>query len=358
MSESENINTTTDTAKVVMTMSDEFYKSQSQQNHPDLEELYFIDRLTNERIYPNGHAVDIDNDMYTGKLLIMVRTGDADGTAKPAYSGGTASNDRISTYFRSKKRRFEIQFQVKFKKVTDAQIYLSIEYDHPVKQNILARTSIGAAMKFCKMKNPSFSYSLQGKENATEDEQKAGLYENPHFAFPMTTLDVVKITKAGEKPPELGKIISEDSEAYQKRFSEGIDYNLDDTYTICLWSSYVDFVSWKAVNLPAIPKFSLTKVNGAQPMIVKVYALNRDSDDEKRHLQKNLTSILHVEVSRRGITSFGKGAREWIQRNFPKSKKDDESSLQTSYYTTYSRTEHDAFEDNEPEENTCCCTCM
>lgn len=312
--------------------------------------------MTGERLHPNGEPIDVDNEIYSGKLLIMVRTCDADEKSEPTFTGGTASNNRVSNYLRPKKRRFEIQLQIKFKKVLDSQIYLSIEYDQPVKLNLISRTSLAAAMKFCKMKNPTFCYALSGKENASEEEIQKGLYENPHFAFPIETgLDVIKITKPGEKPPKLGEEINEDAEALKKRRTQGIDYNTDDTYTISLYNAYVDFVQWKAVNLPAVPKFSLANVNGAQPMAVKVYALN--SSDGGKHLKKDLTSMLDVEVSRRGVTTFGDGAREWMQKSLLKEATDDESSL-TSFYTSFSQSEQDVVEEKVVNTKKPCCQLM
>ena len=334
-----------------MTLSKELNKNQPRQNHPDLEQLFFIDRLTGERLHPNGEPIDVDNEIYSGKLLIMVRTCDADKKTEPTFTGGTASNDRVSNYLRPKKRRFEIQLQIKFKKVLDSQIFLSIEYDQPVKLNLISRTSLATAMKFCKMKNPTFCYALSGKEKATEEELQNGSYENPHFAFPIETgLDIMKITKPGEKLPKLGQEIHEDVEALKKRRTQGIDYNTDDTYTISLYNAYVDFVQWKAVNLPAVPQFSLANVNGAQPMAVKLYALNSDGE---KHLKKDLTSILDVEVSRRGATTFGDGAREWMEENLSKEATEDDSSI-TSFHTSFSQSEQDVIEEKVTSKKPCC----
>lgn len=333
-----------------------------QQNHPDLEDLYFIDRLNrhDSRIKPNGDPVDIENDLYSGKLLIMIRTSDADLGRPPEYTGGTPSNDRISNYLRPKKRRFEIQFQLKFKQAPkkDSPVYLCLEYEKPVKLNALARVPFNAAVKYTKMKNSSFSYSLSGKENVSEDEKKQGMYENPHFAFPIeTSLDVIKITKPGEKAPKLGDAIHENQEELSRRRRCGIDYNTEDTYTLCLYSSYVDFASWKAVNLPAIPKFSLAHINEAQPVSVRVYSLNcSNSDHGGKHLQKHLTDFLHVEFSHRGITTFGNGAKQWIQNSLNSREMTDDESLlsssSSSFYTSFSG--EGVGEEKKMEKKPCC----
>lgn len=310
------------------TMKKSIHSKQSQ-NHPELENLYLIDNKTNTRIQPNnGEPILIDNDIFTGKMLVMIRTSDADQKEQSPITGGSATNDVVSNYFLRKKRRFEIQLQLKFKKVPDSQLFLSCGYENPVKLNLLSKTSLGAALKFCKMKNPTFSYSLSGKEKASEEDKKQGNYENPHFSFPIeTSLDRIVITKEGESPPTLGGVIGEDTEARKKREKKGITYNTSDTYTLCLWNAYVDFTSWKAVNLPAVPHFSLGRVNNAQPMSVKVYSLKSNNGNGK-HLQNDLETILDVEASHvHATTMLGSGAKQWIERCEGESLTDDEWSI-------------------------------
>ncbi len=297
--------------------------SSSSQNHPDLENLYFINRLdNNERIYPNGQPIAIENEYFKGKMLVMIRTSDADQKTEPGgrihtttRNNGTPSNDKVSNYLRSKMRRFEIQLQVKFKKIPTSRVYLSCGYDEPVKLGFLQLASLNAALKFCQRRNPSFSYSLNGKELCTDEEQQLGLHEDPHFAFPIeTSLDRIVVTKPYEEPPKLGSDINEDKEAYLKRLKYGkpTKFNLDDTYTICLWNSNVDFVSWKAMNLP-FPRFSLTHVNNSQPMIVKLYSLGSDNNG-RQHLKKDMKPIIDIEVSHKSITSMGIGAQTYLQQ--------------------------------------------
>ena len=106
------------------------------QNHPKLEDLYLINNKTNERILPNnGEPISIDNDTFTGKMIVMIRTSDADHKKESPITGGSATNDAVSNYFRHKKRRFEIQLQLKFKKVPESQLFLSCEYENPAKLN-------------------------------------------------------------------------------------------------------------------------------------------------------------------------------------------------------------------------------
>ena len=183
-----------------------------------------------------------------------------------------------------------------------------------MKLNFLARSSLTAGLKFTRMKNPTFSYALSGKEEASEDDMEQGKYEDPHFAFPIeTSFDRVAITKAGDEPPPLGSAIYEDPKALKKRKSgKRIVFNTEDTYTFCIWTAYVDFAEWKIMNLPAIKGFSMSNLNGRQPMSVKVYSLTTDND---KHYQSAMETLLDIEVSHTEVTSIGSGAKKWLKEN-------------------------------------------
>jgi hypothetical protein len=306
------------------------------QNHPELEKLYFIDNLTNDRFSPNGEPVPIDNELYTGKLMILIRTSDADKKAdkmtKKDRGWGSVSNDKVSNYLRPKKRRFEIQLQMKFKKIPENQVYLSVGYDEPVKLGFLARSSLSGGLKFTRMKNPSFSYSLSGKETTSEDELAQGKYEDPHFAFPIeTSFDRITVTKAGDKPPILGSAIYEDPKTLKRRKSgkERMAFNTKDTYTMCVWTAYVDFAQWKMMNLPAVPSFSMASLNAGQPMKVTVYSLTSENNEGK-HFQSDMETLLDVEVSHIDVTSIGTGAKKWLEKNSKISDDETEHSTITT----------------------------
>lgn len=323
------------------------------QQHPDLDNLLIIDRMTNERINPNGKPIPIENEFFSGHLLIMIRTCDADEKIAPLHTGGSVFNDQISNYFRTKKRRFEIQLQIKFKKVPLCPMYLSCEFDDWVHYNFLTRTSLGAALRFCHMKNPTFSYSISCKDKGKHEDMISGKYEKPHFAFPIgSSLDRIAITKTDEKP-QLGKDIFEDSQARKRRMNgESVEYNTEDTYTFCLWNAHIDFVQWK-INLPAIPKFSLSHINSGQPMTVKIYLLEQNNNG--RHLQCHMKSLLDVEVNRLGVTSLGSGAKIWIENCL---KHDDDKSSIVSFYSTtmgFSPDDINNHSDEKYVEQSCCC---
>jgi hypothetical protein len=314
----------------------EYLPHQAPQTHPDLEVLYLIDCISNTRINPNVAPISVENEFCKGKLLVMVRTCDADQKVPPIDSGGTTSNDAVSNYLRPKKRRFEIQFQIKFKKIPSSQMFLSLEYDQVAQMGLLARGAFGGLMKFTKMKNSDFSYSLSGSTGVDESDIQQGKYEIPHFSFPIEkSLDVIVVTKDGDKPPTLGKSVDENLTA-KKRRQKGvpIEYNTKDTYTFCLWNANIDMIQWKTMGIPAVPKFSLSHLNSGQPFAVHVYGL-KSTPPSGQHLQCEMEDILRVEINNGDATKMGKSARKWIENCMNES--DEDSISVSSYYTTATR---------------------
>lgn len=116
------------------------------QQHPQLENLYVVLAGKQERIVPNALACEIDNELFSGKMLLMFRTPDVD---EPTSS----NNDPIVNYFRGKQRRFEFQWQLQLKKVPDGEVFLGAEVEEPIQMGIIQRALANAALKFTKKMN-------------------------------------------------------------------------------------------------------------------------------------------------------------------------------------------------------------
>jgi len=101
--------------------------SKQAQNHPELEDLSVINEATMQREIPNGDPIIVENELMSGVMLPMLRTTDADDITETAESiKGSESNERVSNYFRPKKRRFEIQLQIKLKHIPDGQLFFRL----------------------------------------------------------------------------------------------------------------------------------------------------------------------------------------------------------------------------------------
>ncbi len=264
--------------------------------HPELEQIFGFNVNTADRIVPNGDPTFFDNDVVTGCFLPMIRTSDADVKVEPEDTKGTPSNDAISNHFREKQRRLELQFQMKFKKVPDGKIWFCCELDEPIKLGPMQKLFVNAALNFVEKKNKGFiHHSLFGSDKASEEDIKIGNVERPHLAIAVeSAFDRMVVTKEGEELPKLGGDLYEDPESIKKRKKESMKFNTSDTYTMALWTAYVDFLDWKVVNLPAIRPFYVTSVVGDQPIFLALKSLKPESNGE--HLECYTDRFMSYEV--------------------------------------------------------------
>lgn len=281
----------------------------STQPHPALERFYMIDKFTNERIIANSPTLHkMDNPLFSGTMIAMIRTPNVDDPTAPT---GTPYNEQVSQYFADKQRRFEYQYQVKLKKLPEGRIFFACEVDESIKLGMVQRAFTGAAMAFMKKMNSAFHFSLTGgnKDNATD-----GKYEKVHVGFPVEIgFDRLVVTKPGEPIPKLGGPIYEDPEIVKQR-KKGlleIDWNTEDTYTFSVWSAYVDFLEWGAMNLPGIRPFDLVGITGPQHITLTLYVIPPGLD---KHYRSDMDIVAEIEMSNTEHTLLGPGAKEWAAK--------------------------------------------
>jgi hypothetical protein len=130
-------------------------------------------------------------------------------------------------------------------------------------------------------------------------------------------MDRIVITKAGDTPPELGHELHETDQSVKRRRKLGagsVDWNLDDTYTMCLWSAYCDWIKWKTLNVPGVRPFSLSTVTGQQPIYLSVYELQNITPRDYRkkkppHNRQDLKVYTRIEFTHREMTHGGLAPR-------------------------------------------------
>ena len=294
-----------------------FSKKQQEQEkhqpaeHPSLSSIYVVDAFTGERILCNSSTpYRISNEWVEMDMLAMIRTPDADDENAVR---GSAYNDEVSEHFRSRARRFEFQYQVKLKKKpVGKQLYFSCELDEPIKMGIVTKAFVSAAMAFVKSSNPNFHYNITGSKNRTSD----GKYETAHSSFTVEgSLDRFVVTKPGEIPPKLGGDINEDPESIKRRKGgELTDWNTEDTYTMSIWSSYVDFLLWRVQKVPGIKPFGLASVIGTQPINLTMYLIDANLEGGT-HYRKDIDEVIKLELSNGEQVGVGKEAKKWIKAN-------------------------------------------
>ena len=259
----------------------------------ELECLYIMSE--NERIIPNGLETKIENELLSGTMLLMFRTSEVDNpTSTP--------DDPFATYFRGKQRRFEFQWQFTLKKIPKGEFFLGAELEEPVRLGMIQRALANTALKFVKKMNQGFSYHISDTD------------DSPSFlSFPIgTSMDRFCETPPGEIPPSLGQEIKED-ESKMKLRKKGakIDWKLDRTYTMGLWSAYLDWIDWQLMNFPGIRPFSVTSLAGFQPIKLTLYSTSDESGDKDS--KRNI--LFSIEVSNSTKSVLGKEAKVWMESN-------------------------------------------
>jgi len=283
------------------------------EHHQALKKISIVDCATATEIVPNSEPMKLDNECFSGHVMLLIRTPDVDDPKEMKPTGETPA--RISEYLKGYKRRFEFQFQIKLKKVPTGPLFLGCEVEEMIKISRWTKGISGFLLAMIRRINSGFHYSWGIEREKTDPEViKEGQYEHTHLSFPVeASMDRVVITKPGEEPPKLGFPLHETNESVKRRRRMGagsVDWNLEDTYTLCLWSAYCDWIKWKSMNVAGCRPFSLSLVTGKQPIYLSVYELANISpqDYKKRkppHLRKDLRVYTRLEFSNHETTEGG-----------------------------------------------------
>jgi len=287
-----------------LTAVDELEEDDHAGQHPALKTMCVIMTSKNQRIVPNCRAYEFENDVFFGKVMLLVRTPDVDSPRDKAELGETAK--RVSQYMRGKKRRFEFQFQIKLKRVPTGPLFLGCELEKGIKVGAITKGLVNVLLAMVRRINPGFHYSWGPDLKVSPQTIESGNYEKTHLSFPVeASMDRIVITKSGETPPELGHELYESNESVKRRRRMGfgfVEWNLEDTYTMCLWSAYCDWIKWKSMNVPGVSPFSLSRVTGSQPIYLCVYELPKVSPEEYRkkrppHTRSDISVYSRFEFS-------------------------------------------------------------
>jgi Protein of unknown function (DUF1769) len=299
--------------------------------HPSLASMCVVDTSTKQRIVPNSPMpFPLNNECFTGHVMLLVRTPDVDESHSVEKANMGDTPKRVSEYFSDKKRRFEFQFQIRLKKVPTGPLFLGCELEHPIKVGAITKGLVGVLLAMVRRINPGFHYSwgtqpvlnTDGKGvacKATKQEKEilaSGKYEKTHLSFPVeASMDIIVITKAGDEPPALGSELYEAPESIKRRRKLGagsVPWNTTDTFTMCLWSAYCDWIQWRSLNVPGVSPFSLCRVTATQPIYLCVYELPGMTTEEYRkkrppHKRCDLTVYARLEFSNANKTIGGYG---------------------------------------------------
>ncbi|KAL3937709.1 MAG: hypothetical protein SGBAC_007236 [Bacillariaceae sp.] len=279
--------------------------------HEALKKVSIVDCGSAQEMVPNAQPFHIENEYFIGRVMLMIRTPDVDYNAEPKPLGEVPL--AISNYFKDYKRRFEFQFQIRFKKVPKGPLFLGCETESTIKMSRFTRSLVGLLLGMIKRINSGFHYSF-GSKDLTEEQVQSGDYEKTHLSFPVeASMDRVVITKPGEDPPTLGQELHESPESVRRRRRMGfgsVEWNTEDTFTMCLWNAYMDWIKWKTMNVPGCRPFPMSNVTGSQPVYLCVYEVTNVTPQEYRkkkpgHIQKSLRHFARIEFAHEDVTKGG-----------------------------------------------------
>lgn len=310
--------------------------------HKLLKKLSVMDCNTMQEIVPNAEPMVIDNECFSGHVMLLVRTPDVDNAKEPVPTLDSAK--RISKYFKSYKRRFEFQFQIKLKKIPTGPLFLGCEVEEMIKISRWTKGLTGVLLAMIRRINSGFHYSW-GIEKASTDpaDIESGNYEKTHLSFPVeASMDRIVITKPGEETPQLGYELHETNASVKRRRRMGagsVDWNLEDTYTMCLWSAYCDWIKWKSINVPGVRPFSLSNVTGQQPIYLSVYELKDISPEEYKkkkppHRRCDIQVYTRLEFSHHQMTDESLNPRMKTMERLDESYGDTDSDIETESVVT------------------------
>jgi hypothetical protein len=310
--------------------------------HKSLKLMSVVDCATLEEIVPNAEPIELDNDCFHGHVMLLIRTPDVDDAKEIAPTLDSAK--RISKYLKNYKRRFEFQFQIKLKKVPTGPLFLGCEVNEMIKLSRWTKGLTGVLLAMIRRINSGFHYSWGiDRDSADPDDLEAGRYEMTHLSFPVeASMDRIVITKPGESPPELGHALHETNASVKRRRRMGagsVDWNLEDTYTMCLWSAYCDWIDWKCMNVVGVRPFSLSVVTGQQPIYLSVYELKDISPEEYRkkkppHRRCDIKVYTRLEFSHHNMTDASLNPRLQKSVSLDDSSGDTDSEVETESVTT------------------------
>lgn len=226
--------------------------------------------------------IDINNSFLEGKILFMLRT-----------EGELEKYNRYREHFKTVKRKFEIQVQVRFKELPKGVVMMGGELSEKLVLGIVTRTLLSMIMKFGSklINNMNFGFG----EDATPD----GNYENPFICFPMyRAMDRVVITPEGEPVPNLGRELPEDDKTRSARRSgksPDIVYEIGPTYSFSFHSMYIDFTHWAVCNVSGYKDIGLETFLGKLAAHIVVYDFDKNASNG-RHTTKAKKYITDFEL--------------------------------------------------------------
>ena len=240
------------------TVTDERHDIVSQRTRPE-GDLILFNCQNGKCITPNEKSCQIDNDLLTGHMLPLI-----------------ATSDNCIAQFEGRKRKVELQFQLKFKRLPKGELFLGCELRNPLNTGVCQRALLKAVLGGVQRKNPDLLYSFDGSDThyshssrRLSNSSNNNAPRRPSMAMPFeSSINTLVVTKEGCVLPILGEPLEVQSVCKGK-----VVFNTDDTYTFAIWTANVDLDQWKCSAAP-IHSFTLNVLTGDQPFTLNLFSMN------------------------------------------------------------------------------------
>jgi len=191
-----------------------------------------------------------------------------------------------------RKRLWEFRWQLTFKHRMPGDVFLGVEQDKYVEVKWSQRCLAGNVLSLLRRASGGAMYHSYGDDpKATKGEQ-----ERPAVVFPLSLVDQLIITPAGETAPRLsdpsfpkfGITKSNDRKTFRRTISE-LELVSGPTYTFGFWSvsPFIDGVGWRAPARGLLPEVRFRDIGIFPPCFFVMYSLKPQKVHEKtesRHL--------------------------------------------------------------------------
>jgi len=230
------------------------------------------------RVVPvNSAPVDIENDFFRGKALLIHDTGSEPGALE---EGPPADRTGIG-----------LQIQCRFKDalvsrgLSPGSLWAGGELLSTPQLGWITKQVVELCVKYARwLSDGRMHYNLP----AVDDESL-----RPHLSFPLGYLFACHRSPPGVEPPVLGSRELIDAEGLDV---QSLDINLDDVYTFVFHTTYLDLFSWELLNIPGVSPLPIENIlgdiYGAEVMLFDLAACGGV------HADWNKGAVLHWEFAR------------------------------------------------------------
>lgn len=221
---------------------------------PDLQ---FSSSSGHETFSANSSTTfNFESDIFQGSVLFMHKL-DSD------------EPHPFASYLRGKRRYWELRWQGRFKSIpTSNDIYFGAEVrEYLPELNFLLHATATFILAFGKRVTALRGAGLHCNFGEGDKEH--------YILFPLHAADTLIVSGPTDPCPDISQPIDFKSNVEMK---PGIEITTDNTYTICFYSMYADFLKWQITNIPGLSGTSLTSFLGHQP----IHAVVREGPDVHR----------------------------------------------------------------------------